>query len=203
MIELDLKNKQFISTEEEPIPEEYKDSSLLIYTFKCSNKECEKITVVAKNRISKKQYDIIPSVVVKQYPEYIPHQLRSDYEEACLILDSSPKAAATLLRRCLQGMIRDYWGVHDKSLYKEINIIKDMIPASQWNAIDSLRKIGNIGAHMEKDVNLIIEIDKDEAKTLLKLIELLFEKWYVSRHDEEELLKSISIIASKKEELLE
>ena len=63
-----------------------------------------------------------------------------------------------------------------------------------------LRKIGNIGAHMEKDVNLIIEIEPDEAKKLLRLIEMLIEKWYITRHEEEELLNEIVGIAKSKED---
>ena len=54
---------------------------------------------------------------------------------------------------------------------------------------------------MEKDVNIIIDIDEGEAKLLLGLIELLFEKWYIARHDEEELLNSVSSITIKKERL--
>ena len=63
-----------------------------------------------------------------------------------------------------------------------------------------MRKIGNIGAHMEKDVNLIIDIEPDEAKKLLRLIEMLLEKWYITRHEEEELLSEIVGIAEDKEE---
>ena len=35
-------------------------------------------------------------------PDYIPEAIRTDYLEACSILDKSPRAAATLARRCLQ-----------------------------------------------------------------------------------------------------
>ena len=38
--------------------------------------------------------------------DYILEAILEDYKEACLIKDKSPKAAATLARRCLQGMIR-------------------------------------------------------------------------------------------------
>ncbi|MEO2798510.1 DUF4145 domain-containing protein, partial [Flavonifractor plautii] len=118
---------------------------------------------------------------------------------ANMILEASPKAAATLLRRCLQGMIHDYWEIHEKNLNAEITSLKDKVPPAQWKALDALRKVGNIGAHMEKDVNLIIDIEPDEAKKLLKLIELLFEKWYIARHDEETLLSDIVGIADEKD----
>lgn len=116
-----------------------------------------------------------------------------------MIIDASPKAAATLLRRCLQGMIRDFWNIQKGTLNEEINAIKDKVTPTQWKALDSLRKIGNIGAHMEKDVNLMIDIEPGEANKLLQLIELLFDKWYITRHDEDTLLGEITAISDKKE----
>ena len=123
------------------------------------------------------------------------------YEEANLILEHSPKASATLLRRCLQGMIHDFWNVEGKNLNAEISQLKGKVTELQWKAIDGLRKIGNIGAHMEKDVDLIIDIEPDEALKLLKLIEMLIEKWYIVRHDEEILLNEIVGLAKDKENL--
>lgn len=181
------------------IPEEYQESSFTIYTLMCSNSSCEKISVVAIHRTTNKQIDLVPPVVMNHYPEYIPAQIRQDYEEANMILEASPKAAATLLRRCLQGMIHDDWKIHEKNLNAEMTALKESVPSAQWKAIDALRKVGNIGAHMEHDVNSIIDIQPNEAKKLLKLIELLLEKWYIARHDEEMLLADIEEIADAKE----
>lgn len=141
---------------------------------------------------------IYPNSLAKQFPNYIPQFIREDYEEAYSILNLSPKASATLARRCLQGMIRDFWGISKSRLIDEINELQSKVTPSQWKAIDSLRSIGNIGAHMEKDVNTIVDIEPNEAKKLLKLIELLMEKWYIARHDEEQLLLDISDIADDK-----
>lgn len=175
-------------------------SDVKIYHIECSNKACRKITVVGYNEDNHKQWDLIPENVHKHYPEYIPQQIRDDYREACLIIDNSPKAAATLLRRCLQGMIHDFWNVHEKNLNAEITTLKSKVSSSQWKAIDGLRSIGNIGAHMEQDVNVIIDIEIPEAQKLKRLIETLLEKWYITRHDEEELFDSIVDVAEKKEE---
>lgn len=143
---------------------------------------------------------IYPESAARQLPAYIPEALCRDYTEACLILRKSPKASATLARRCLQGMIRDFWKVTGKhSLNQEIDAIKDKVPAAQWTAIDGLRKIGNVGAHMEKDINLIVDVDPDEAEKLLQLIELLMDKWYIARHDEEALYQTIVGITAEKE----
>ncbi|MFX8102761.1 DUF4145 domain-containing protein, partial [Acinetobacter baumannii] len=76
-------------------------------------------------------------------------------------------------RRCLQGMIRDYWGVSKNTLNEEIKAIKDRIDPIIWQAIDAVRKIGNIGAHMEKDINFIIDVEPNEAQMLIGLIEML------------------------------
>lgn len=135
-----------------------------------------------------------PSSAIK-FPEYIPQSIRADYEEAISILQLSPKASATLSRRCLQGMIRDFWGVRCSTLSQEINSLKNKIPSNHWKAIDALRKIGNIGAHMEKDVNLILDITPEEAEKLLWLIEFLLRGWYVERHESNQLLDHITKIA--------
>lgn len=134
------------------------------------------------------------------FPDYIPAAIRSDYEEASQILDLSPKAAATLLRRCLQGMIRDFWGVSKERLIDEVMELKSLVPTIQWKAIDGLRQLGNIGAHMEKDVNLIIDIEKESAQKLLKLIELLMVQWYINRSNQETLYNEIAQTAATKRE---
>ena len=173
-----------------------------IYHIMCNNNTCGEITVVARSgRKQNKQWDIMPENVCKKFPDYIPQQIRDDYEEACSIINNSPRASATLLRRCLQGMIHDFWNIHGKNLNAEITMLKEKVQSSQWKAIDGLRKIGNIGAHMERDVNLVIDIDHDEAIKMQKLIELLLEKWYVSRHEEELLYSEICDISDEKEEM--
>lgn len=169
-----------------------------IHMYYCP--QCRKVSFVAVGDCILKDVvvPIYPISNAKQFPEYVPKAILNDYEEAYSILNLSPKASATLSRRCLQGMIRDFWNIHKKRLVDEIDELQSRIPVSQWNAITALRKIGNIGAHMEQDVNTIVDVEPDEAKKLLKLIELLIEKWYINRHDEEELLSDITDIATDK-----
>lgn len=173
-----------------------------IHLLRCPN--CCKISYVAVgvgNSVEGKVVRIYPQSSAIQFPEYVPAAIREDYEEACSICDKSPKAAATLARRCLQGMIHDFWDIHEKNLNAEITKLKGLVPAAQWKAIDAIRSIGNIGAHMEQDVNLIIDVFPEEAETFLKLIELLISKWYVDRNDAEELYKQVSDISAEKAEL--
>jgi hypothetical protein len=96
-------------------------------------------------------------------------------------------------------MIRDFHGIKKARLADEIEALQGLIPSFQWNAIDGLRKIGNIGAHMEKDVNVVIDIDPQEASKLLKLVEMLLEQWYINRREQEELCLQISTVSASKE----
>lgn len=143
-------------------------------------------------------WQLRPQSSARPFPDYIPGPLREDYQEACLIRDLSPKASATLSRRCLQGMIRDFWGVKKPNLYEEINAIQDKVDPAIWAAIDAVRKVGNIGAHMEKDINLVVDVDPDEAQTLTRLIEMLFKEWYIARKERADLSANIVAMAEAK-----
>lgn len=145
-------------------------------------------------------WQLRPESSAKLQPDYIPPQIIEDYYEACRIRDLSPKASATLSRRCLQGMIRDFWGVKDKrTLYQEIEAIKEKVDTSTWEAIDAVRGVGNIGAHMEKDVDLIIPVEPEEAQLLIGLIETLFHEWYVVKHDREQRMGALKRLGEEKE----
>ena len=147
------------------------------------------------------RWQLKPQSGAKVFPDYVPAPIIADYNEACLIRDLSPKASATLSRRCLQGIIRDFWGITKGTLFSEINELKPKVDASTWGAIDAVRSIGNIGAHMEKDINLIVDVEPHEAQLLIGLIEILVKDWYVARHDREEHLNSIIALATEKQEL--
>lgn len=144
-------------------------------------------------------WSLRPQSFAKPLPDYIPIAIKEDYEEACLIQTLSPKASATLARRCLQGMIRDFWKIKPQNLAKEIESIKDKVEPDTWEAIDVVRKVGNIGAHMEKDINQIVEVDENEAGLLIGLIEMLIEEWYVSRYERPQRLENIKQLGQDKD----
>jgi hypothetical protein len=106
---------------------------------------------------------------------------------------------ATLARRCLQGMIRDFWSVSKNRLKDEIDEIRDKLDSTTGDAIDAVHTLGNIGAHMEKDINTIVDVDPGEAELLLQLIETLIKDWYITRHTRaERMAKLIEAAAAKK-----
>ena len=141
---------------------------------------------------------IFPISNAVQFPDYVPASIRKVYEEACAITTLSPKASATLSRRCLQSMIRDFWKITGKKrLVDEIDALETIVPPTQWKVLNSLRHIGNIGAHPEADVNLIIDINPDDAIKLVKVIELLIRQWYIERHEQEKLYADVISIDEK------
>lgn len=169
------------------------ESCVKLEFYKCPN--CNEYSIFL-NGTGEKVTDIPPTSIrptsqAKHYPAYIPFAIRQDYEEACTIVRLSPKASATLSRRCLQGMIHDFWNIKLKNLNQEISALKDKIPVDLWSSIDALRQLGNIGAHMEKDTDVIVDIDPNEAESLIKLIELLMKEWYINREERKKLFSDI------------
>lgn len=123
--------------------------------------------------------------------KYAPDVIKQDYEEACMIRDISPKAAATLCRRALQGMVRDFWGISKRTLADELKEIEPRCDADLYGALMSLKGIGNIGAHPERDINLIIDVEPGEVDELLELLRILDAEWYVSREGRKERLAGV------------
>ena len=178
----------------------------------CPNPQCRKYTLTSRlfesshkpgyGEVLGKElqlWSLIPASSAKVFPDYIPLPILADYKEACLIKNLSPKASATLARRCIQGIIRDFWQVKPGNLFNEIDAIKDKVDPLTWDAIDAIRKVGNIGAHMEKDINIIVDVDPNEAELLITLIETLMKDWYVTREERKTRLMAITGIATAKE----
>jgi len=197
-------------------PPDIGEVGIYIQAITCPNLECKKLWLIASLHKAEQnphnlaqwyikekifEWQLLPESDAKVLPDYIPIAIQNDYYEACRIRNLSPKASATLARRCLQGMIRDFWGIKKKNLYEEIKALEDKVDPLEWQAIDAVRKVGNIGAHMEKDINLIIDVDPKEAQLLIGLIEQLIDDWYVTRHDKEKKLKQIKELADSKTEV--
>lgn len=191
----------------------YHKQTVEIEAVACPNDECREFSLVASlhdyRKVdgtwtvldAKEAWNLVPKASVKNFPDYVPEAVLTDYREACLILNASPKASATLSRRCLQGMIRDFWKVSGRTLFDEIKAIEEKVDPDTWKAIDSVRSIGNIGAHMEKDINLIIDVDPEEANLLIGLIETLITEWYVARHERQRRMARIVAASDQKKEI--
>ena len=102
-------------------------------------------------------------------------------------------------RRCLQSLIRDFWGIKKNTLYQEITELQNRVSAEQWRVLNALRNLGNIGAHPEADVNFIIDINPDDALKIVKVIELLIKQWYIERHEQQKLYSEVTSMSDEKD----
>jgi len=178
----------------------YGDVGLEIVSVSCPNPDCLELHVLV--RIAKATYyhdsdlvqrvsdesivrvNIYPEVNILPLPEVIPKEIKNTYREAKLVLPISGKASAALSRRCLQGIVRDFFKLPaDKrgNLGAELNCVKDQIDSDVWDDIAAVRAVGDIGAHMDKNVDFIIDVHEKEASLLVELIEFLFKSWYIER----------------------
>ena len=86
-----------------------------------------------------------------------------------------------------------------ETLRVKSTLSRTRFPTDQYKVLNGVRRLGNIGAHMEKDVNMIVDIDPGEAQKLVRLLELLLKDWYIARHEREELYREILVIDEKKQ----
>jgi hypothetical protein len=116
-------------------------------------------------------------------PEQVPQRFREDYHEASLILHLSPKASATLSRRCLQLFLHEHLGINKRDLAKEIEelLTTGNLPSDLAKDVDAIRQIGNFAAHPIKYTNTgeIAEVEPGEAEWLLGVLEALFDFYFV------------------------
>lgn len=185
-----------MSFDERYRPKKAKTNNPRLYMMFFQCPECDEITILGFLD-SEKAIHIKPNSVSKKYPDYIPQQIRNDYKEACDIMYLSPKASATLARRCLQGIIRDFYKITNKrTLADEIDALREnnMVTPDLISAFHTLRETGNIGAHMEKDVNLIIDISLNEAQYLINFLEFLIETTYIEKHNTDNMFNKLNSI---------
>ena len=178
-----------------------KEPDVFLHTLFCKCPKCGNTTILAYPNDKSRLIPIKPLSFAKTFPDYVPLQVRKDYEEAFSIMNLSPKASATLARRCLQGIIRDFYNITENTLNGEICKLEKsgIVSPDIIETFNDLRKIGNIGAHMEKDVNYIVDIDPNEAEILLNFIEYLIEQTYINRYKRQNMLNSLHIISENKQ----
>ena len=126
----------------------------------CSH--CEKYAIWFSKKL------IYPHTSMAPLPvEDMPEEVKQDYLEARDIVNSSPRAAAALLRLALQKLMI-HLGEKGKNLNDDIaSLVKKGLPERIQKALDAVRVIGNNAVHPG-------EIDlKDDRETAIALFELL------------------------------
>jgi len=182
---------------------------LVVKFVVCPSPECRRFSLIASlhdleivgNRSYTgkhlKTWALVPPSRARSFPVALPPHILEDYQEACLAVEFSQKVAAALSRRCLSNMLRDFWQVQPGSLSDEFRQIKGTADPLTWEAIESIRRSGMIGARMESEGAEILDTEPGEAKLLIGLIETLIEDWYISREDRRRRLQEIRQITGE------
>jgi Domain of unknown function (DUF4145) len=163
----------------------------LLRTY-CTNKSCKKLiiglmqsNIVTSNTNRSRDEEPISFIFIRPKARYrpvsreVPEDLVSDFHEACLVLQDSPKASAALSRRCLEHLLEKQ-GYTQRTLEKKIDAVKDLSSHISEN-LHYLRQIGNFSAHPIKSENSgeIQDVESGEAEFNLDVLEQLFDFYYV------------------------
>jgi hypothetical protein len=133
----------------------------------------------------------------------VPETVFHDYDQACRLLKSSPCASATYARRCLQGMVRKKFKLKPGKFQNEIKTLASMngtIRQEIVDALESVRKIGKFRAMPDDDVKVLVDVNYDEARQIIEVIEALLFDWFLEPAERERRAEALKrIIESKKQ----
>jgi hypothetical protein len=127
--------------------------------------ECKKIAVWIYNRLVWPTGNEAPD----PNPD-LPDDARSDYDEAGLVLNISPRSAAALLRQAVQRLCK-FLGEPGKNIDSDIAslVAKGLDPRVQ-KALDVVRVIGNNAVHPGQ---IDLKDDRSTAENLFGLVNLI------------------------------
>ena len=105
--------------------------------------------------------------------EDLPADIRRDYEEARSVLDLSPRAAAALLRLCIQKICHQFSG-DGKDLNRDIaHLVGQGLDTRVQQALDIVRVVGNNAVHPGQ---IDLRDDRKVATQLFRLVNLIAER---------------------------
>lgn len=141
------------------------------------------VDAAAGNTIRERRVPAYPALLSRRVPEEVEEPFATDFREASLCLQISPKASAALSRRLLQHILREKGDVTPSNLVAEIAEIRgrNVLPADLSDDLDSVRTVGNFAAHPIKDTETeaVTEVEEGEAEWLLDLLEELLDFYFV------------------------
>lgn len=176
-----------------------KDSSGQWYCSFMLCPACENIIVKLENEIYMRgggiivpsRQEILVHPRVSNYspaPSEVPKGIAQDYNEACLVLNDSPRASAALSRRCLQSLLSNVLTTDKTNIIDLIDIAIKELPKYLADDIDAVRNIGNFAAHPNKNLETdeILDVEPNEAEWNLEVLQGLFDFYYVQKKRSEE-----------------
>jgi len=116
-------------------------------------------------------------------PLEVPTPFAQDYQEACTVLEDSPKASAALSRRCLQRLLKEQAGTRKTNLAAQIQEVVDSktLPGYLAEGVGAVAGVGDFAGHPLKSTNTgeIVDVQPGEAEWNLNILESLFDFYFV------------------------
>lgn len=120
-----------------------------------------------------KQALIVPSIAPVELPHpHMPEDCLLDYDEAREIFSRSPRAAAALLRLCIQKLLA-HLGEPGKNINDDIkSLVAKGLPVLVQRALDYGRVVGNNAVHPGE---IAINDSPEIAQNLFRMINFIVE----------------------------
>lgn len=141
---------------------------------------------------------------VKPQHKAIPWTIADVVEQAESVLTISPRASIILCRAVLEQVCNDF-DIPRERLNKDGKLVpvtlhhrlerlvdKESLPNNLKKMLDSIKDIGNLGAHgTQFDFKYTMKVSSEDASNLIGLIHYVIERLYVHKAREEEALQTL------------
>lgn len=118
----------------------------------------------------------------------LPEHIQPDYEEARLICAQSPRAAAALLRLCVQKICNHLLGKEGEINAQIGELVQKGLPIKVQKALDSVRVIGNESVHPgTMDLNDTPEL----VIVIFRLVNLIVQNCITDPNEADDIFKSL------------
>lgn len=118
----------------------------------------------------------------------LPEHIQPDYNEARVIFARSPRAAAALLRLCVQKMC-SHLLKKEGDINKQIGeLVQNGLPVTVQRALDSVRVIGNESVHPG---TMDVKDTPELVLVLFRLVNLIVQSCITDPNEADDIFKSL------------
>jgi hypothetical protein len=170
-------------------------STAQLFWMQCPNDKCGELLIVVRHgyhngrvslnlALAEIWYALPKKRCPRPIAEEVPEPFKTDYIEAAMILEDSPRMSAVLSRRILADVLAEYANLKGFKLSKQTEkfVADTTYPTPLRDNVEHFREIADFGAHTQKDeTGAIIDVTLEEAEWTLELLDGFFDYFIVAR----------------------
>ncbi|HBH26448.1 MAG TPA: hypothetical protein DDX54_03495 [Rhodospirillaceae bacterium] len=142
-----------------------------LYISRCTSEDCRKFTVWVYDKIV---YPVQFTSSIEPPNPDMPDEVKRFYEEACLVVRDSPRAAAALLRLCVD-ILCDHLKAKGNDLNAKIGyLFENGLDKRVQESFDIVRLHGNGAVH--EPGTIILEDSPDTAFKLFRIVNYIVDR---------------------------